>query len=368
MLQPEELHTAISDLATMYNEAFGLVLPPLNHEVLLYKYIVHLALPLELFPAVQRLAQATRSNFCYSVLKETRRKQGSAFPELRLMSLLVVAVKVLFPFDNVHRRPQSLHEPASQKIDWGYWKECWQESTKRPPDAGLARGKEIDVCDTDVFNMSQQELDSYMKWYQTTWVREPRPGSDDNVNKEILDMFPLASLDPIVQQPSSQWEKELNRIEAQKTRATVASMRFQQPITDEGMHEERADTKRPGQEYSSYRTEQDFSEWAKVFFDAASETACTSVKNLLLAVLQTEAKITKWKRAKRRAEVTGEEFDLDAEMRILPDEKPGLKIQQDMEGMRIQDSATESVGGEGQGGEEEEDGEEDSDPDMHMMS
>ena len=326
MLQPEELHNAISDLATMYHRNFGLTLPPLNHEVMLYKYIMHLALPLEIFPAVQKLAQATQTNFHYSVPKEKRRRQGSSFPELHLMSLLVIAVKLLYPFDDVHRHPRSNHEPAAQKIDWRSWKQRRQKSVRHSSEAGLARGSEIDVCDRDVFKMSQQELDSYMDWYQKTWVREPRPGSDDDVNKEILDMFPLSNLDPAIQQPSPHREQELDEIAAQNNRATVASMKFQRPLTDEDILDDKREVKRPGEDYSQYKTGEDLPEAGKAFFAASSETACTNIENLVLAVRQTEAKIRKWKRAKRRAEVTGEDFDLDAEMGVDPDVRlePGM--------------------------------------------
>ena len=362
MLRREELHSAVSDLATMYHQTFGLDLPPLNHEILLYKYILSLGLPLEIFPSVQRLAQATQSRFCYSTSKGTRRKQGFAFPELQLMSLLVISIKLLYPFDNLQRHPCSAIEPVAQQIDWESWKQRRENSAKRPSEAGLAKGSEIDVCDTDVFNMRQQDLDSYMEWYQKTWVGKPRPGSDDSVNKEILDMFPLASLDSVLQQPSSQREKELEQIATQNTRATVASVRFQRPVTDEETTDESVDVKRPGEEYRSYKTEQDLPATAMAFFLAASEIACTSVKNLLLAVLQAEAKVTKWKRAKRRADVTGEEFDLDAELGNDADERLESKMQQEMEAMRIQDSADESEGGRGEGGGE------DSDGDMQMIS
>lgn len=362
MLQPEELHFAISDLATMYHRAFGLALPPLNYEVMLYKYILHLALPLEVFPAVQRLARAIRTTFHYCLPKESRRRRGSSFPELQLMSLVVIAVKLFHPFDHVHRHARSVHEPAAQTMDWRAWTQRRQKSAKGSSEAGLARGSEIDVCDTDVFNMDHQELDSYMDWYQKTWVREPRAGSDDNVNKAILDMFPLRKMESNVRRPSSQREQDLEEVAIQNTRATVASMKFPMPLIEEDMSDEEREIKRPGEDYRPCLTEAELSERAKAFFAAASETACTSIANLLLAVRQTEAKMGKWKTAKRRAEVTGKEFDLDAEMGVGADENLEIEMgmQQDMQAMRIQDSAVES-GGDGMG-------EDDSDVDMQMIS
>ena len=64
----------------------------------------------------------------------------------------------------------------------------------------MAKGSEIEVCESDVYDMNGQQLDSYMDWYQKIWVKEPFPGSKDTVNEEILDMFPLKRLDQIVEE------------------------------------------------------------------------------------------------------------------------------------------------------------------------
>lgn len=359
MLQPEDMHNAISDLAIMYDEAFGLALPPLNYEVLLYKYIMNLALPLEVFPAVRGLAHLTRSDFRYLTMKGTRRKRGSAFPELQLISLLVIAVKLLYPFDGVKRHPRTIHETATQTVDWKSWEEHRRDSAKRPPGATLARGSEIDVRDTDVFKMSQQDLDSYMNWYQKMWVREPRPGANESVNKEILDMFPLTTLGPSCEQTSRQQEQEVERIATLRAQSTTSSMIFQRPVTDEEALDQQADVKRPGEDYIPYKSADDLPESAKVFFDAAAETACTSVRILILAVAQTEARITTWKKARRRAEVTGQDIDLDAELRGFGDTgRVDTRMQQEMEAMNIGEEIIR--GNEGDGG--------DSDTDMQMMA
>ncbi|KAF7509431.1 hypothetical protein GJ744_007994 [Endocarpon pusillum] len=358
MLQPQDLHGAVSDLGSLYHRAFGLSLPPLNYEILLYKYITYLALPLEIFPAVQGLAQLTRSDFRYSITKEIRRRQGSAFPEIVLMSLLVVAVKLLYPVDEAQRQPQSLHEPAIQQMDWLSWKRRRQDLAKNPPKTGLARGSEIEVRDTDVFKMSQQELDSYMNWYQKTWVKEPRAGLEDSVNKDILDMFPLHSLEPSGTLRSMQREHELEGAAIQRAHSTTHSLEFQGPITDDEVGDQEANIKRPGEEYKSYRSEEELPDIAKVFFRAAAEIACTSVKNLILAVLQAEAKMATWKRAKRRAEVTGNEFDLDAEMRGgRAASRMEMHVPQEMEATNIRSNLVQR-----------EESEEDSDVDMQMIS
>ncbi len=341
----------------MYHRAFGLLLPPLNHEILLYKYITYLALPLEIFPAVQRLAQLIRSDFRYYITNETRRKQVSAFPEVELMSLLVIAVKLLYPFDGVRRHPQSAHEPTTQQMDWMFWKRRRQGLARCPPGSNLARGSEIDVRDTDVFQMGQQELDTYMNWYQKTWVKEPRSGPEDSMNKEILKMFPLHGLEPSGKLRSIEREQELEEATTQRARATTNAIRFQRPKTDDEGGDQETNIMHPGEEYQSYRSEEELPHIAKVFFKEAAETACTSVKNLILAVLQTEAEITIWKRAMRRAEVTGQEFDLDAERRGRGAGRTEMQVSLEMEVRNITGDVVQRT----------QSGEEDSDVDMQTI-
>jgi RNA polymerase I-specific transcription initiation factor RRN7 len=366
MLQPEELPKAISYLAMKYQHTFGLTLPRLNHEILLHRYVLHLALPLEIFPAVQRLARISQSLFRYSVRKEARRKQGSAFPELQLMSLLVIAVKLLYPFDKAQHHTPSAEESVVETIDWVSWKQHRQELAKLPRGASMAPGSQIDVCDTDVFKMSQQELDSYMDWYQRTWVKEPRPGFDDHVSKAILDMFPLGIPETAVKTPPMRRERDLEDVATRRTQATTASMKFHGPAAEEEESHQQLDASGPGKNYTSYKTEKDLPDSAKAFFGAAAETACTLVKNLILAVLEAEAKIATWKRAKRRAEVTGRGLDLSAEMRGGRDERLEARMQQDMEAMNIQEDIQSEESEELEEGEES--GRETSDTDMHMIS
>jgi RNA polymerase I-specific transcription initiation factor RRN7 len=360
MLQPEDMHNAVSDLATMYHQTFGLNLPPLNHELLLFKYIVYLALPLEIFSAVQELAQMTQSHFRYSNTTDTRRRQGSAFPEIQLMSLLVISVKLLYPFDDTTRLPRSIQEPTAQKVDWISWKRLQQDLGERPPPTSLARGKEIDVRDTDVFKMSRQELDLYMDWYQKTWVREQRPGHEGSVNKEILDMFPLRSLGHTVGQSHMQREQEVQNTATERARAIIASIEFQRPITDEEVTNEKMEVKRPGEDYRSYKDEEHLPGTAKTFFQVAAKTACTSVKNLMLAVLQTEARVIAWKRAKRRAEVTGLDFDLDAEL-FRGGGSAKTQMSREMKATDTQDELVEVEDSTESGGE-------DGDVDMRILS
>jgi RNA polymerase I-specific transcription initiation factor RRN7 len=96
-----------------------------------------------------------------------------AYPEVRLMSLIVIATKLSQPFDNIPRDHESDSDPTSVKIDWGKWRQIMAE----PPSDRLRRGEEIKVTDLDVFGMNDKKLDNYLDWYQRTWIDDQDPKS-----------------------------------------------------------------------------------------------------------------------------------------------------------------------------------------------
>jgi RNA polymerase I-specific transcription initiation factor RRN7 len=331
--RPQQLHTDISDLATMYHHSFGISLPPLNHGLLLYRYIEDLALPLEVFSATRRLAQMIDSDFHYVSSKDARRRKGSAFPELQLISLLVITVKLLYPCDGITRHARSTQEPAAQKMSWKTWQAVRQNLDIQPPGSGIAPGKLVDVHESDVFNMSRPEIDSYMRWFQKTWVREPRPGTEDSLHREIVNMFPLQSPDPTLEQSSRQRERQRSKIITQNAQATSKSIRFQQPVTDQEAKDQQIRVKRPGESYAIFRKEEDLSKSARAFLVGASEVACTTIGDLLIAVGQVEARVARWKRARRRTE----RFDEEAEPESEPS-RPGSGASDDDDSVLDQES------------------------------
>ena len=100
-------------------------------------------------------------------------RQGTASPEIQLVSLIVIATKLAHPFDNVNRTPDSYSDPSATKIDWSQW----VKMTAQEPPSGLARGKAITITDADVWNLDAKKLDDYLDWYQNTWIDDRDPKS-----------------------------------------------------------------------------------------------------------------------------------------------------------------------------------------------
>lgn len=87
--------------------------------------------------------------------------------------MIVVATKLCYPFDDIERSPQCDQDPTTSKIDWEKWRNIMIEE----PTAGLKRGEEIIISDTDVLGMNEKQMDDYMDWYQRTWIDDRNPRS-----------------------------------------------------------------------------------------------------------------------------------------------------------------------------------------------
>jgi len=104
-------------------------------------------------------------DFTYPIL--LKRNGGVlAYPEIQLMSLIVVATKLSHPFDDIVRYPESDSDPTTVKINWSKWQEIMSEEASD----GFQRGEEIKVTDSDALEMSEKKMDDYLDWYQRTWI------------------------------------------------------------------------------------------------------------------------------------------------------------------------------------------------------
>lgn len=95
----------------------------------------------------------------------------SASPDAQLVGLIVVATKLLFPFDKTKRFPTSANEPAAQAINWSVWEHYQRSFETRETDAGhIGKGKEILTTEQDALNMVPTQMDEYMDWFEKHWI------------------------------------------------------------------------------------------------------------------------------------------------------------------------------------------------------
>lgn len=95
------------------------------------------------------------------------------YPEIQLISLVVIATKLSHPFDDNKRQPTSFSDPTALKINWDAWRQIVADS----PAEGLRRGEEIKAMNDDVFAWNEQAIDDYLEWTQRTWIDDRTPKS-----------------------------------------------------------------------------------------------------------------------------------------------------------------------------------------------
>ncbi len=95
----------------------------------------------------------------------------ASYPEVQIISLIVIATKLSNPFDDIVRVPEYVTDHAVLTVDWGFWRDTMVDEAPK----GLKKGDEINVAEADVFKMSPAEMDKYLDWYQRTWIDDRDP-------------------------------------------------------------------------------------------------------------------------------------------------------------------------------------------------
>lgn len=217
------------------------------------------------------------------------------------MSLLIVAVKLCYPFDSVTRYPKTSTEPAAFNLNWETWNTIHGKVSKSSTES-KGNVPEMEVTEDDVFQMDLGQMDDYMDWYQNTWLDETRHGLK-TLPSQLLDMFPISKNDETPEMslgtgvnsgPSS--NTPLDRV-----KQVQSSLRMKEVISEKQSQPEDHPVSRPGSYYKHYRSVDEVPPDAMAFFEKAARTIALSVRSLLEAVFQTENKLRVWKDAKRKA-------------------------------------------------------------------
>ncbi|PBP26167.1 RNA polymerase I specific transcription initiation factor Rrn7 [Diplocarpon rosae] len=251
------LYGIVLKLVEFYSVEFDMDFPTLNTPLLTYRYMRDLSLPVEIYPAVRRLANMLEIDFSYTVRKR-KTNAVNAHPEMQLVSLIVIATKLAYPFDQIDRIPESYSDPTAVRIDWGKW----MRATARESSKGLVIGEEAKVQDSDVWNMNSDKLDDYMDWYQKTWIDD----RDPKISEQILQLFPL---DDIPRKDAQENPESERRLAILKDVQKSLLWRNPQPCSeDEGSEQ----VPRAGELYKRYRTEVELPKPAKAFFELAGKS------------------------------------------------------------------------------------------------
>ncbi|KAL4935346.1 hypothetical protein BDV06DRAFT_207207 [Aspergillus oleicola] len=289
LLKAEDLHNAVFDLLLYYQRQFKVQFPPLNTPVLLYRLIRRLALPVDIYPLTKRLQTLVGFSFEYPAKISGRRKPLDK-PELQLVTLVVIATKLLFPFDDVERHPMSAQEPTVQAINWEAWANIQKQFENRDASAGrIGKGKEILVKEGDVLNMAPDQLDEYMDWYESSWLENSK-GTDS-----LAALFPIGSTSKETRQNESAAEDNEEESLSWMLQMAPRYLKIREVVSDSN-----ADIPRPGSLYARYRHESDLPDSARAFYETAAKATGISLATLVRCVSQAEVQINKWLEDQRR--------------------------------------------------------------------
>ncbi|KFZ05408.1 hypothetical protein V501_08376 [Pseudogymnoascus sp. VKM F-4519 (FW-2642)] len=251
-LRRGRLQQCIGELMVNFTTNFNILFPPLNTPLIIFRHKL------------------------------------SEYPELQVAALVVISTKLLQPFDNMIRTPESLKDPSALRVDWDGWSGMAAEGGDATP------GQEAKVTEADVFNMSGDMLDRYLDWYNQTWSGE----RDSKVSQQILDLFPIEDSPNLLgtdQEIAMSVSERLGRVQSR--------LKVQKPISTND-EQYVATINRPGAFYKRWQRDGDLSENERAFVAKTAENAGTTVDILIRTVYSLEQRLHDIASGEERPETT----------------------------------------------------------------
>lgn len=138
---------------------------------------------MDIYAAAQRLAKLL--SFDYSWPHTRGRHRVDAYPETKMISLIVIATKLAHPFDDIIRVPETMIDSSALRLDW----EAWQQIMTEEPTKAFRKGEEAKVTEMDALTMSEKKLDDYLDWYQRTWIDDKDPKGEFTLPASCARLF-----------------------------------------------------------------------------------------------------------------------------------------------------------------------------------
>lgn len=268
--QGGELHQAVLELILEYHLNYDMVFPPLNTPLLLLHYLRELALPAEVYVHVRAMIRLLHAEFAFNMKK--KRFKLLDHPDILLISSVVFATKLLYPFDGEERPPVSYRDPSSIQIDWNRWRELMRDESSE----GLERRDINKLQPDDAWTISDRKIDDYLDWYEETQIKT---GTE---TQELREMFPLAGRRR--QNPRNELTEEQVDERLKTAQSFVKSIK---PVQGGWV-------KRAGEDHAVYRSAEDMPEIAQAFYRKAAELSGLSLGKLVKAVQALEVRVHRW--------------------------------------------------------------------------
>ncbi|KAI4133614.1 MAG: hypothetical protein LQ338_000126 [Usnochroma carphineum] len=283
---------------------------------------------------------ATLLDIDFTFLKPKTRQRLFNFPEVALVALVVIAVKIYYPFDTTSRHPKSITDRGTLSIDWYHWCQIQKDYNAGETAGGkIGRGNEIKVIEADVFKLSRDQMDEYLDWFERTWVDEERARKHPRgYPEQLLDMFPTerpeSSSNPTVN-PDSERQLDEDALE-QKLMAVQGSLRMREVIPDDGDDVRTGERfHRIGSLYKRYKKMGHMLATARAFHEAAASLGAIKLHTLLVAVMQMEHKLFGWRRRQLRSAEESEDDVLESQQEHLGGQQEDTESEQGVEAAKV---------------------------------
>lgn len=293
ILSLDSLARAVKNLVFFYRRDMGMQIPALNFTPLLLRCLEELALPLPVYAAVKWLRGVCDFGLDYAAWEanNSRKVTQASVPSAQLAALIVVATKLLYPFDDLHRRLGSAADQAVLSVDWAKWVEIKRggKSKAQTIKAPLTFADAMAIREEDVGEMSRRRLDQYMAFYAETWTSDhvDDHSKDADARKELLQTFPMPVFTPHSHQPPTQKDE---RKAIEQIKAIMAGMKVNAIGDVEGLQ----DAPQLGTSYKQWRSEEDLNSHARSFCEVVSEVLGVPVPKLIRATFYTERTMARW--------------------------------------------------------------------------
>jgi len=305
ILSPGAVQQAVLENITAFDRAFGMATPPINHVLILYRWIRALALPLEIYSATLRLAKLLDLVFVYDIqAKRASRYRILQYAEARLMGALIIATKLLFPLDNVKRYPKNPTELSALSMDWSNWSKAraeYNDTTKSKTPLGYQEA--MQVQEKDILDMSDEKLDDYMDWYGSVFAEETvrekgRIGKEAEFRRALHRLFPIERITPSAYD-AMDVDRDAEPVpEDERLRKVQSSLRPARVKADVKSTE--PSVKRPGNSYKRYRSVGELEGYAREFYEEAADLVALPVGSLVKCVFFLERRLEKWESSERK--------------------------------------------------------------------
>ncbi|CAG7566566.1 unnamed protein product [Fusarium equiseti] len=265
-----DLHNAVLDLALSYNYNYGMIFPAINETPTLVYFVRQLALPSTFFFEVRRASMLTIilvealvtaksmlsvMQFSFQLPIEQSRRFYVDYPEILLISSILVAAKLCFPLGRHAPLLQVADTEQVIRFDWTRWKKGIQQLTDVSP-ASEQEPSFDNVTADEITSMTVEELNQYFTHVMSTIDRKN--------DSAITRFFPSENAPPAEAPPDESTEKDNDH----KMRQILG-----RAITvngEEGSEQEEDAALEPN--YEAFRSVEDLTETAQALYQTGART------------------------------------------------------------------------------------------------